>query len=66
MVVPSFGVRNDGSSLGGVGNLRPPPPEHHLPVHCDYSNTVAVYGGVSATVRAVITGMMGEGGFRIG
>ena len=66
VVLPAFIGSNDGSSLGGVGNLRPPPPEHHFPVHLDFSNNLAVYGGVSATGRSGITGMMGSGVFRIG
>ena len=42
--VPAFGVSGGGSGNRGGEDVRHKPPEQHFPVHCDSSDTVAVYG----------------------
>ena len=46
MGICASGCRDvDGGIIGG-GDIHPPPIEHHHPVYCDSSDTVAISGGI--------------------
>ena len=47
VVVPAFGANAVISGYRGGGDICPPLPEYHSPVHCDLSTTGSVSGGVA-------------------
>ena len=62
MGVPTFGGSDGSSGTRGGGDIHPPPPEYHSPIHRDSSDIRAVSGDGAAARSAGCTAMVGAGG----